>query len=623
MSIKSLFSPSHYCNFAMMKHLFFLLLGGYLLVSFAACKQHRPYDGQLAHIDSLADVNPDSADVLLISTTNFSLKGGKNEVALLLRIKVDDKLYRPVTHYRDTILRLISYFEHHPKTLPSLLGSTGPALPFLYAGRIFADLGDAPQALDYYQRALDAQPDYREDEPRSTTKQRGLLYSLMGTQLYYQGLYRDALCQYDKAYLYDKLASDTIGVIYDLRDAAEQYKYLNINDSSLLLYGNALQLSLQCNNEHLSRVVQSQIARLYIAKGNFTLAHRYMRPAINHIDTIDISSTYALASVIYKNVGDMDSALYCYDKLLHFGNVTGKSLAFKELASIAIERRELSSALSYLSQYTLYIDSIRKMENAETVARMHAAYNYQKFKEQAAELELSNEKKNSVITFIFSFSIIIVLVSSVSFYSTVKKHKLANKRLAQINAKLKEQSKLGNSSELLEELACLKKEITILTQQLEKTDKEQLLMRKKLEGQISKLSDEKIALEHAFYRASNRQKSHEEAISSFSETSVYVYFAQTAKDKKVVSTEKWNEFVLSAETYYFPDFKNNLMNICRISEQEYRMCLLFKSGFSKADIAKLLLIDRSAVGHAFVRMYTRATHHKGTVADWEKILLVL
>ena len=39
----------------MMKHLFILLLIGYLFISLAPCKQHRPYDDQLVHIDSLAD----------------------------------------------------------------------------------------------------------------------------------------------------------------------------------------------------------------------------------------------------------------------------------------------------------------------------------------------------------------------------------------------------------------------------------------------------------------------------------------------------------------------------------------------------------------------------------------
>ena len=131
------------------------------LLSICSCNTRKgAADNLLAHIDSLADVNPDSADMLLKPTPIPSLKGRENEeVCKLLRIKTDDKLYRPVTHYRDTILQLIDYFEHHPKVLPSLLGSTGPALPYLYAGRIFADLGDAPQALDYYQQALDVQPD--------------------------------------------------------------------------------------------------------------------------------------------------------------------------------------------------------------------------------------------------------------------------------------------------------------------------------------------------------------------------------------------------------------------------------------------------------------------------------
>ena len=125
----------------------------YIILFVAACMLlaacgRRATDAErlLARIDSLADVNPDSADMLLKPTPIPSLKGRENEeVCKLLRIKTDDKLYRPVTHYRDTILQLIDYFEHHPKVLPSLLGSTGPALPYLYAGRIFADLGDAPK----------------------------------------------------------------------------------------------------------------------------------------------------------------------------------------------------------------------------------------------------------------------------------------------------------------------------------------------------------------------------------------------------------------------------------------------------------------------------------------------
>ena len=178
-------------------------------------------------------------------------------MALLLRIKVDDKLYRPVTHYRDTILQLVSYFEQHPKVLPSVLGSTGPALPYLYAGRIFADLGDAPQALDYYQRALDAQPagqmengkmKIENEESRRLAKQRGLILSQIGEQFYYQELYGNALITYQKALCIAELTKDTISIIFKCRDIAEQYKFLDKPDSSLWFYEKALDYAKKNDN---------------------------------------------------------------------------------------------------------------------------------------------------------------------------------------------------------------------------------------------------------------------------------------------------------------------------------------------------------------------------------------
>ena len=143
-----------------MRNTFLLaLLSTLILMTVCSCNTRKgAADNLLARIDSLADVNPDSADILLSRTPLLralgsaafratagkegGVRGGSDMARILLRIKTDDKLYRPVTHYRDTILQLIDYFEHHPKVLPSLLGSTGPALPYLYAGRIFADLGD-------------------------------------------------------------------------------------------------------------------------------------------------------------------------------------------------------------------------------------------------------------------------------------------------------------------------------------------------------------------------------------------------------------------------------------------------------------------------------------------------
>lgn len=614
-----------------MKRLFSIIIGVYLLVGLTACQQHHPYNNQLARIDSLADVNPDSADILLRAIPDLALKKGDENlerVRLLLRIKTDDKLYRPVTHYRDTILQLIDYFEHHPKVLPSLLGSTGPALPYLYAGRIFADLGDAPQALDYYQQALDVQPDIhfpigKSREELSLAKQRGLLHSFIGTLFAYQKLDDESMSSFQNAAQLSILANDTLDIIYNYRDIAGQYKALGKVDSSLYFYQKAYAIAAMSNNVNMQNDINSQMASLYIIMGDFLNARKCIEPSLHHIDSASITSIYNIASKIYLQEKNVDSALICFNKLLEYGNIYGKRNAHRELSELAMKRGDINAASKHFRNYTHLDDSIRARDNAAIVARMHSAYNFQMHKQKATNLELSNTKKQNTINIISLSSIMAVIAAFFFFRSLVRRQNIVNQRLKELNARLEEQSNIDNDEELKVKLAKYEKEIAALSHQLQETDNDRLSIRTELESLISKLSDEKIALEHAFWRASNRQKNQEEAVFSFSETSIYIFFAQSAKEKKVVPAEKWAEFIALAETNFFREFKNNLTNLCRISEHEYKMCLLFKSGFSKADIAKLLLIDRSAVGHAFARMYARSTKHKGTVSDWEKILLVL
>ena len=378
------------------------------LLSICSCNTRKgAADNLLARIDSLADANPDSADVLLKPTAALALKGRENEeVCKLLRIKTDDKLYRPVTHYRDTILQLIDYFEHHPKVLPSLLGSTGPALPYLYAGRIFADLGDAPQALDYYQRALDAQPaeqmengewKIENEESRRLAKQRGLLHSFIGTQFFYQGLHEEAIASFLEANHWAELAQDTADIIFNYRDIAEQYKFIEKNDSSIFFYIKAFRLAKITGNNNMLNDIHGQLASIYNKIGNYDLAKENIKPLLNNIDSASISGIYSIAAKCYKNTHQMDSALIYLKDLLVYGNQYGKRYANSELSELAMQRGDMLTATKHFHQYKLLDDSIRARDNAETVARMHAAYNYQKHVKEAQRLKEANTLRGWLI----------------------------------------------------------------------------------------------------------------------------------------------------------------------------------------------------------------------------------
>ena len=529
-------------------------------------------DRLLARIESLADVNPDSADVLLIYTPSPSLKGGEKEVWELLRIKIDDKLYRPVTHYRDTILQLIDYFERHPRVLPRLLGSTGPALPYLYAGRIYSDLGDAPQALDYYQRALDVMPvgqiengewKIENEETRRLAKQRGLILSQIGEQFFFQGLHYDALHSYRKANYWAKFAKDTADIIFNLRDIAEQYKFLEMNDSSLFLYKQALNLAKDYKWEKKCNELMSQMSSLYIKKSDFKLASEYIRPSLENVDTISFTSTYAIASKVYKHTGKVDSAVLCYHKLLEHGNLYGKSFAHKELAEIALLSHKNDEAYQHLLLYTQYENSLKKRDNAEIVAHMHAAYNYQKHEREAHELKAKNDRMRVYLLLLSSAVVVMLLLAGLVAVRRRYKRQLV-------------QSSMG------------------------KTDLLRYSYEQKTEQQ--KLSEREQVAGSTIYAA---------------------ILSHLGKAGDVpLSDDEWQQLHQTVNAVY-PNFREKLTSLTPMNNFEYQVCLLLKIGVKPSEIASLTAHSRESVTASRRRLYEKAMKKSGKPSDWDALVTIL
>ena len=585
-------------------------------------------DRLLARIDSLADVDPDSADVLLKPTPSTSLKGReKEEVALLLRIKVDDKLYRPVTHYRDTILQLVSYFEQHPKVLPSVLGSTGPAMPYLYAGRIFADLGDAPQALDYYQRALDVQPagqmengkmKNENEDARRLAKQRGLLHSFIGTIFIYQDMPYEAISEIVLANQNAIMIQDTIDIIFNYRDIAEQYKYLNENDSSLFYYQKALQYANDYGDMRRITELNSQIARYYKDQGKYHLARKYMQPAIDNFDSLNISSTYSILSDIYKNTNKPDSALFLYSKLLQFGNVYAKYNANRGLCELYLKKGDVKSAYAFFSQYKELDDSIKKMDNAETVARMHAAYNYAIHERKAGQLVVSNERKKTALLVTSSIALVCALLLTIFIIIFQKRKKEQSSRILYLQ---EVRNSLKRSSDEY------KVETQIKIEKLEQTIKNLADAaedeRLKKQEEIEKLEAEKERLLLLLKTQETVDLYRKKADETIRNSSIYQTFkALSHSQERLPNNSEWEELSSIVNSYY-PDFEIKLRRQKRLSKKQYHVCLLRKLDFSTSEACFLLTSARTTLYSICSRLYEDITGEKGSVTAFDSFLRAL
>ena len=204
-----------------MKHV--VLFSSLLLVLLGLCAcGHGSYPSVLLRADSLASVAPDSARTLLARWTD-SASHAPERVRMyhrLLTIKAADKAY--VRHTSDTLIKeVLAYYED---------GGDKSLLPeaYYYAGRVYSDLGDAPQVLDYFERAAEALP------PKGREMLAGKIYSQMGTLFEHQQMHEEALEMYRRSYAVKVEAGDVRGQIFSLRDIANAYQRLEKVDSALV-----------------------------------------------------------------------------------------------------------------------------------------------------------------------------------------------------------------------------------------------------------------------------------------------------------------------------------------------------------------------------------------------------
>ena len=577
-----------------------LLLIIFSLLLLAACTNSalRTQHSQLAKADSLCSVQPDSALALLSQLESEMLKADKATTMYyqLLRIKAADKAY--ITHTSDSLIQeVLQYYirkndRHH---LPEA---------YYYAGRVCRDLGDAPQALDYFQKAIDILPTEDEYELKSR------IYSQMGTLFYYQQMYDEALKCTRKCYDLDVLRNDSIGIIYDLRDIADIYRKIHKEDSALICYQSAYSISKQIRQENMYGMIVNQMVALYLHKGEFSIAKELLQNTLSCVNTPNKSSTYSIAAKLYQAIGMTDSATYYYNTLLDCGTIYAKEVAHRSLAEIAIKQNNKKLITTHLQSYLALHDSIQKMNQSESLHRIQSLYNYQLREKENQRLEIKNKEKERQIILIFW----ITLLLSASFiiyyqYSRRKREelKLQNLKLQHLKNEIykKSQSYIENNMQRIAELEKEISKISVTNETLQK----QLLEQKEL-----------IKLETR--QAEIKQVEHEKAKKRIKDTTIYRTLWKRLQNPKgivFVTDEEWEE-IRKVILEDYPTFIEKLNDIYSFNPYEMQICLLIKMDFTPSAIAKLLKRPKETITSTRRRLYNRIFMEKGKPENWDAFI---
>lgn len=561
-----------------------------LLLSVCACNR-RSYPHELLVADSLCYEMPDSAvDMLQRMETEMTDKDEATRMYYyLLTIKAKDKAY--IFHTSDSlILSVLQYYQKKKDTrhLPEA---------YYYAGRVYSDLGDAPQALDFFQKAIEGSDYY----------QSSRIYSQMGRIFDLQRLYDKSLEMYLKSLEFDKLLNDTVGMIFSLGDIGGAYWNLNKADSVSKYFTESYKLANKFKNSHYITIMSNQLADFYNEIGEYELAMDYLHKNIGPTNILDQISTYAIAAKLYYENNKLDSAKYYYEVLLDIGTIHAQRTAHKNLSDIAMKHNQLRDAISHYQKYIVLEDSIRRMNESETVLHLQSLYNYQLREKEINKLNIENHRKEKILIQILGICCLICFLFGIYYLHNRKKKALLRLQLEQL-----EKEQHAKSIQFISEN---NKKIALLEQQLQEADETNILLRKRLEGQRDIIISTNQLAELEIKRR-------EEADSLIVYTPIYQLIERILNqqgNQKLFTDDNWKELEEAINEIY-PGFTQSLCRLYHMNEHEYRVSLLIKINIQPSHIAILTNHSNESITATRRRLYFKVHGKKGRPHDWDKFI---
>lgn len=567
-----------------------------LLMCICACT-NKPYPQSLRVANSLIHNNPDSA-VILLEELKRSMAFEPQATQMyyqLLTIKAKDKAY--ITHTSDSLIKtVVKYYEERKdrERLPET---------YYYAGRVYRDLGDAPQALEYLQKAIESTKDCTDYRLISR------IYSQTGTLYLYQDTYDQALEVFRKAYQYCLSDKDSIGMVYSLRDIGRTFTTLNCADSALYYYKGALKYAEQIHNNHLVGVVQAELSGLYIQLEMYPEAFTAIQCSNKYIKGHNIAPFYAILADYYYYTNQLDSATFYYTQTASFDDLYQKQGSYKGLGNIARKKGQYKEAMEYFDKYLIYTDSIKDITNTETIRKMQSLYNYQlkekensKLQRQAANYKLWN------ILLIFSLlSLVFLFIAYYQFRKKKEQQQLVKQeRIKQIQKERYAQSNtyLEKNKEQIKEV-----ELSLHKAEIEKDQLRQDLL--KAQKSLIEKTNEQITATQRVQKQSELALKHSDIYKKF-------HFAVQGSDEKI-GNDDWKELMCAVDEAY-NQFTTRLLELYPMKTIEIQVCVLIKIGLSPAQIAFITIRSRQAISSIRKRLYSKVMGKDGTPEQWDNFI---
>ena len=581
----------------MKEKVIYLLL---ILLILTSCAGNRKYDDLMQRADSIMNVNDDSAKVAI-----RMLDGVKSQLPEftqaqkmryeLLRHKAMNKAC--ITFTSDSVMKeVVDYYEDH--------GSANERMLANYVwGCVYRDIHEVPLALEYYKKATEQADTTAADCDYGTLYR---VYSQMGFLFSKQYLLYQELNAFDKAEKYAYLAKDTFNAIVNYQNQGEVYDFLGKKDSVIAINLLAAKLFKKHGNDYAAAIAFGCNYNYYIEKKDSINAKKafeaYNSTGYEGNSNYEDAKAYMLClkGTYYMFTGQLDSACYILQQSLKFcKSFSNKAATTKALAHYYAKVNQPSLAMKYALQSSEYNDSDLIEARKTQLQQVKAMYDYGRNQEIARMAELK-AKRSTQMNYMIVFACVVLFL----FLSYVYRKQLALKKKRIAASKLVYEDCLLKLKRLQEEKAQLVAE----------KDKKLAQIITEKENAISKLVSEIHDIQNRY------------SLSSMSDA--YLVLKNSSIYKKIqcieahpleeMNEEDWTELADTVEEL-IPNFIPMLKN--RVSDRDYRICLLIRLGIPASLMARLLNLSDAAISKSRKTMLKKLCGKVGKPKEFDEYVL--
>ena len=565
-----------------------------------SCAGNRKYDDLMQRADSIMNVNDDSAKVAI-----RMLDGVKSQLPEftkkqrmryeLLRHKAMNKAC--ITFTSDSVMKeVVDYYDHHGSANERMLAN-------YVLGCVYRDMHEAPMALEYYNKATEQADTTAADCDYGTLYR---VYSQMGFLFSKQYLPYQLLDAFGKAVKYAYLAKDTLNAIINYQNRENAYSYLGNKDSVIAINLHAATMFKQIGNNYAAAIAFGCNYNYYVEKEDTLNALKtfkaYFSTGYEGNSEYEDSKAYVLCQkgTYYMFTAQLDSAYNNLQQSLRLcKSYSIKAATTKALAQYYAKVNQPAMAMKYALQSSEYNDSDLIEARKTQLQQVQAMYDYSRNQEVAKRAE-QKAKRSMQMNYMIVLACVVLFLFLSYFYRkqlALKKKRIAASKLVYEDCLLKLKRLQEEKAQLVAEKD--KKLAQIITEK---------------ENAISKLVSEIHDIQNRY------------SLSSMSDA--YLVLKNSSIYKKIqcieahpleeMTEEDWTELADTVEEL-IPNFIPMLKN--RVSDRDYRICLLIRLGIPASLMARLLNLSDAAISKSRKTMLKKLCGKVGKPKEFDEYVL--